>query len=151
MPSCARSACGSVRRPRRAQLALGPKTPEPGPLRQRIKVWREGSNVGALLVLAFLMAVVVLVPLVAVKLVFNLALGILFLPFRILGFLMRLVFGVFGLAARVVFSGVGLLFGLLGLILALLVAPLLPLLLLVGFVWFLARLFRAPVPARHSL
>ena len=108
---------------------------------------------GSALILAFLICLVVIVPLLVIKLLFQLALGILFLPFKLLGLLFRLVFGVFGLATRVVFSGVGLLFGLFALFFALLLAPLLPLLLVVGFVWLLTRLFRSPspLPVRQTL
>jgi hypothetical protein len=68
---------------------------------------------------------------------FKLLVGLVILPFKILGFVVK---GLGGL--------VGLLFGLVGLIAAVLVLPLLPLVVLGGIVWLIVRAARPrPVPA----
>ena len=52
--------------------------------------------------------------------------GLLFLPFKLLGVVLKIVFGVVGLVFRVLFSGVGLVFGLLAAVFCLVLLPLLP-------------------------
>ena len=51
----------------------------------------KAPDMGALLVMAFLICLVVLIPLLALKLLFQLVLGILFLPFRLLGVVLNAV------------------------------------------------------------
>jgi hypothetical protein len=67
----------------------------------------------------------------------KLLVGLVILPFKILGFVIK---GIGGL--------VGLLFGLVGLVAAVLVLPLLPLVVLGGIVWLIVRAARPrPAPA----
>ena len=103
---------------------------------------------GALFGFAFLLFMVVVVPLLALRLIFGLAMGLLLLPFKLLGAALRVVFGLLGVVFKVVFTGAGILAGLLALVLAVVLVPLLPLL-LVGFVfWAFVRLFSRPALAR---
>jgi hypothetical protein len=98
--------------------------------------------VGTLIFLFFVFAALILLPLLLVKLVVTLIL----LPFQLVGLLLRVVFGVLGGVFRVGFGIVGLLFGLMAAAFFLVFLPLLPFLLLAGFVWVVARLLR-PRPA----
>ena len=84
-----------------------------------------------LLALCLLVGGVVVIPLILVALVLRLVLGIALLPIRIAWLLFRL--------------GAGLLLGVCGLIVAagmFVLIPLLPILLVVGAIWLIVRLFR---------
>lgn len=103
---------------------------------------------GALFGFAILMFLVVLVPLLALRLIFGLAMGLLLLPFKLLGAAFRVVFGLVGVVFKVLFTGAGLLVGLAALIVGVVLVPLLPLL-LAGFVlWAFVRLISRPALAR---
>ena len=81
----------------------------------------------------------VILPLILLKLV----LGLLFLPFKLVGLVFRVVFGVtfglLGLVFRVLFSGVGLVLALLVAVGVALLVPLLPILLIGVGLWLLLR------------
>ncbi len=99
--------------------------------------------------MAFLMmlfvglVLLVLLPLILIKLV----LGLIFLPFKILGAIFRVVFGLtfglVGLVFRILFSGVGLLMALFVAVGVALMVPLLPFLLVGVGLWLLMR---SPTP-----
>jgi hypothetical protein len=101
-----------------------------------------------LLGLAFLLVVLVLVPLLVLKLVFSLALALVLLPFKLIGAAFRVVFGLVALVLKLLFAGLGLVVGALGIVLAVVLAPLLPLLLIGLVFWGLFRLFTRPALAR---
>jgi hypothetical protein len=90
----------------------------------------------ALLILLLAVGFLIVVPLLVVGLVLRLAIGVVLIPLRIAGFAVRLT--------------LGLVAGIVGLILAgtVLLIPLLPVLLLVFFVWLIARLVRGHPAAR---
>jgi hypothetical protein len=96
----------------------------------------------ALLALALMVAAVVLLPLLILRVAFGLVLGLLFLPFKLLGLVLKVAFGVVGLAFRVLFSGVGLVFGLLAVVAAVVLLPLLPFVLLGLGIWVAVRASR---------
>jgi len=73
----------------------------------------------ALVVMALMVAAVVVLPLI----ILRLAIGLVFLPFKLLGVVLRVVFGVVGLVFKVLFSGVGLVFGLLAAVFFLVLLP----------------------------
>lgn len=104
--------------------------------------------IGTLVGLAVLLFLVVLIPLLALKLLFGLAVGLVLLPFKLLGAVFRVAFGLVGFVAKLLFTGAGLLVGGLGVLLALVLVPMLPLLLLGLVFWGLTRLFRRPVLVR---
>jgi len=87
-----------------------------------------------LFLLGFVLACLIVVPLLLVGLALRLAIGLVLIPFQLAGFAIRLVVG---LAA-------GLVVGLVGLILAgiLLLIPLLPVLAVVAGIWLIVRLSR---------
>jgi hypothetical protein len=97
---------------------------------------------GLLVGLVFAFGALVMLPIILVKVLF----GLILLPFRIAGGAFRLVFGVLGGVFRLGFALVGLVAGILGFVFFLLLLPLLPLILLGGFVWLLTKAFR-PAPA----
>ena len=92
----------------------------------------------------------VLLPLILLKLV----LGLIFLPFKLLGVIFRVVFGLtfglVGLVFRILFSGVGLLLGLLLAVGVALMVPLLPFLLVGVGLWLLLRSSAPRPPLRLS-
>jgi hypothetical protein len=98
--------------------------------------------VGVLIFFMLAFGALVFVPLLLLKLVFSLA----FLPFRLVGLAFRLVFGALGGLFRVGFGLVGLVAGILAMAFFVVLLPLLPLLVVGGFVWLLTRLVR-PRPA----
>lgn len=104
--------------------------------------------IGTLVGLAVLLFMVVLIPLLALKLLFGLAVGLVLLPFKLLGAVFRVVFGVVALVGKLLFTGAGVLLGVLGLLLALVLVPLLPLLMLGLVFWGVTRLFRRPALVR---
>jgi hypothetical protein len=75
------------------------------------------------------------VPLLLVKLV----LFVVLLPFKILGLVFKVIFGVIGVVGSVLMAVVGAFFGLVALAFSLLLIPLLPLLLIGGLLWLIAR------------
>ena len=89
----------------------------------------------ALVVMALMVAAVVVLPL----LILRLAIGLVFLPFKLLGVVLRVVFGVVGLVFKVLFSGVGLVFGLLAAVFFLVLLPLLPFALVGLGLWLVLR------------
>jgi hypothetical protein len=97
------------------------------------------------------LAFLVILPLMLIKLV----LGLIFLPFKLLGFVFRVVFGVtfgvVGLVFQLLFSGVGLVLALLVLVGLALLVPLIPILLIGAGLWLLVRsTSRRPPPLRLS-
>ena len=58
----------------------------------------------ALVAMALMVAALLVLP----QLILRLAIGLVFLPFKLLGVVLRIVFGVVGLVFKVLFSGVGL-------------------------------------------
>lgn len=106
--------------------------------------------IGTLLLLVIVAGAVVLIPLLALRIAFGLAWTILLLPFKLLGVAVKLLLGLFGLVFKLVFGAFGLVLGLLAVVVALVFAPLLPLLLLLGGLWLLARLIRGPRPQAAS-
>ena len=93
----------------------------------------------ALLALALMVAAVVLLPLLILRVAFGLVFGLLFLPFKLLGLVLKVAFGVVGLVFRVLFSGVGLVFGLLAAVFVLVLLPLLPFALVGLGLWLVLR------------
>jgi hypothetical protein len=78
----------------------------------------------------------------------KLLVGLVLLPFKILGLLVKGIGSLFGLAFGLVSGLFGLLLGLIGVVAAVLVLPLLPLIVLGGIVWLIVRAARPqPVPA----
>jgi len=81
----------------------------------------------------------VILPLLLIKL----ALGLVLLPFRLIGLVFKVVFGVVfgvvGLVFRLLFSGVGLVLALLFAVTLAVLVPLLPVLLIGGGLWLLIR------------
>ena len=96
------------------------------------------------------LAMLVLLPLILIKLV----LGLIFLPFKILGVVFRVVFGLtfglVGLVFRILFSGVGLLLALFVVVGVALMVPLLPFLLVGVGLWLLLRSSTPRSPLRLS-
>jgi hypothetical protein len=92
----------------------------------------------------------VILPLILLKLV----LGLIFLPFRLLGFVFRLVFGVtfgvVGLVFRILFSAAGLVLALLVIVGVALLVPLLPFFLIGVGLWLLLRSSSPRPPLRLS-
>ena len=70
--------------------------------------------------------------------ILRLAIGLVFLPFKLLGVVLRVVFGVVGLVFKVLFSGVGLVFALLAAVFFLVLLPLLPFALLGLGLWLIS-------------
>jgi len=87
-----------------------------------------------LLMLALVAFCLIVVPLLLVALAIKLAIGLLFLPFRIAGFVFRIASGLV----------VGIVFGLVGLLVAgvVLLIPLLPIIAVVGGIWLIVRMSR---------
>src|SRR5947208_16276524 len=85
------------------------------------------------------LAFLVILPLILIKLV----LGLIFLPFKLLGLVFRVVFGVtfgvVGLVFRLLFSGVGLVLALLVVVVLALLVPLIPIALIGVGLWLLVR------------
>jgi hypothetical protein len=100
--------------------------------------------IGMLVTLLVFGGLVVLLPLLALRLLFGLALGLVLLPFKLLGVVFRVVGGLLGVFLKVLFSGVGLVFGLLAAVFFVVLLPLLPLLVLGALIWAMTRLFRSP-------
>jgi len=97
---------------------------------------------GALVVLMMFGMFLVLLPLIALKVLFHLVFGVALLPFR-------LAFGALGVAGKIVALMVRLLVGVMGLLLAgaalifgLVLLPLAPFILLFGLVWLFASAMR---------
>jgi hypothetical protein len=97
------------------------------------------------------LGLLVILPLILIKLV----LGLIFLPFKLLGLVFRVVFGVtvgrVGLVFRLLFSGVGLVLALLVAVGVALLVPLVPIVLIGVGLWLLVRsTTRRPPPLRLS-
>ena len=97
------------------------------------------------------LAFLVILPLILIKLV----LGLIFLPFKLLGVVFRVVFGVtfgvVGLVFRLLFSGVGLVLAVLVVFGLALLVPLIPIVLIGVGIWLLVRsTSRRPPPMRLS-
>jgi hypothetical protein len=92
----------------------------------------------------------VILPLILLKVV----LGLIFLPFRLLGLVFRIVFGVtfgvVGLVFRLLFSAAGLVLALLVVVGVALLVPLLPVLLIGVGLWLLLRPTAPRPPLRLS-
>jgi hypothetical protein len=92
----------------------------------------------------------VILPLILLKLV----LGLIFLPFRLLGLVFRVVFGVtfgvVGLVFRILFSAAGLVLALLVIVGVALLVPLLPFFLIGVGLWLLLRSSSPRPPMRLS-
>jgi hypothetical protein len=88
----------------------------------------------------------VILPLILLKLV----LGLILLPFKLLGLVFRVVFGVLGFVFGLLFSGVGLVLGLLIAIGVALLVPLLPVVLIGVGIWLLVRSASPRPPLRLS-
>ena len=84
----------------------------------------------------------IVLPLVLLKVLFALV----FLPFKILSAVLRLGLGIVGGVFKVGFGLLGLFVGLAATLFVVVLLPLLPLLLVGGFVWLVARAMR-PRPA----
>lgn len=97
---------------------------------------------GALIFLMFAFGALVFLPLLLLKALFALV----FLPFRLVGLLLRIVFGTLGGVVRVGFGIVGMVGALLAMAFFVVLLPLMPFLVVGGFVWVVARLAR-PRPA----
>jgi hypothetical protein len=98
--------------------------------------------VATLAFLCILFVGFVVLPLVLLKVL----LALVFLPFKILGALFRVAFGLVGGIFKVGFGLLGLFVGLLAAFVVVVLIPLLPLLVLGGIVWLVARALR-PRPA----
>jgi hypothetical protein len=94
--------------------------------------------VGFLIFLMIAFCALVVLPVLLVKVVF----GLLVLPFKLLGLVFRVVFGVLGGLFRVGFGLVALAGSLLAVALCVVLLPLLPFLLVGGFVWLVVQLAR---------
>jgi hypothetical protein len=92
------------------------------------------------------LGLLVILPLLLLKLV----LGLIFLPFKLLGLVFRVVFGVtfgiLGLVFKVLFSGVGLVLALLFVAAVAVLVPLIPILMIGGGLWVLFRSSSASKP-----
>jgi len=89
----------------------------------------------ALVAMALTVAALLALPLILLRL----AIGLVLLPFKLLGVVLKVVFGVVGLVFKVLFSGVGLVFALLAAVFFLVLLPLLPFALLGFGLWLVVR------------
>jgi len=89
----------------------------------------------ALLAMALMVAALLALPLI----ILRLAIGLVFLPFKLLGVVLRIAFGVVGLVFKVLFSGVGLVISLLAAVFCLVLLPLLPFALVGLGIWLVLR------------
>jgi len=99
-----------------------------------------------MLVLIGLALLCMLALLLIIKIFFGLALGLVLLPFRILGAALHLVLGILSAVTKAFFGVLGVVGGVLAFGLVLLALPLLPFLLLGCFVWVLVRAFENRSP-----
>lgn len=98
--------------------------------------------VEALLLCGLVFAGVVVLPLLILKTLIGVAVGLLTLPFKILGGLFKVLFGVVGAVLGAVMSVIGAVGGLLFGLLFLVLLPLLPLLFVGAVVWAIVQLAR---------
>ena len=105
---------------------------------------------GFLISMAVMFGLFVMLPLIVVGTVLKLGLALLLLPFRILGLVLHIVFAVVAGVFKAVFGVIGGLAFLVMGILFLVALPLFPLLLLVAFVWAIAKAF-SPAPALRTI
>lgn len=101
-----------------------------------------------LIALAVIVAAVIVLPLLLLKLLLGLFFGLVMLPFKILGGLLRGVGALLGLGVKLIGVGFGLVFGLLVLVVTLVLLPLLPFLLMAGAVWLLVKVLQPPSAVR---
>ena len=92
-----------------------------------------------LVVGVLVMAAAVILPLLALKLLLELGLGILMLPFKILGGVFHALFGALGFVFKLVGGLLGAVVTVVAVILALVFLPLLPLFIVGGLVWMIVR------------
>lgn len=97
-----------------------------------------------LLFLTLAFAFLVAVPVLLVSVVLRLALGLVLLPFKLLGGIFKLVFGLAGGLFRVAFGAVGLLAVGAAAIFCVVLLPLLPLLVVGAMLWAFFRLVAGP-------
>ncbi|SRR5260370_26455112 len=97
------------------------------------------------LVLVVLLAVVIVVPLLILKVLLQVVLGLVLLPFKLLGGAFRLTLGLLGGVLKLFFAGAMVVGALLLGVAAFILLPLLPFLVLGGLVWLAIRASR-PVP-----
>jgi len=88
-----------------------------------------------LIVLAVGLLFLIAIPILIVKAL----VGLVLLPFKLIGAVFKVILGAFALVAKLLFGGLGLLLGVLGLLLGLVLLPLLPFLVIGGLVWLIAR------------
>jgi hypothetical protein len=93
----------------------------------------------ALVALIATALMVLALPLLLLKLAFQVVFTLIALPFKLVGLVLGLVFGVVGFVFRVLFSAAGLIFGLLAAVVFLVVLPLLPFVLLGLGIWLIVR------------
>jgi hypothetical protein len=90
------------------------------------------------------LTLVLAVPVILVAVVLKVVVTLLFLPFKILGFLLKLAVGIVTGVVGLVFSGLGLGLALLAVVAVAILAPLLPFLLVGVVIWLVARAARRP-------
>ena len=107
--------------------------------------------IASLFFLVVLFGMVVVLPLLVLSLVFRLALGLVLLPFHILGAVFRVFFGLIGGVFRLAFGAIGLMaFGIAALFFFVLL-PLAPLFLIVGGLWLFLRALSPARPGRVAV
>jgi hypothetical protein len=96
-----------------------------------------------LFLLALGMVALFVVPLLLLKLL----LFVVLLPFKILGLVFKVLFGVIGVVGSVLMAVAGVVVGVVVLAFSLLLIPLLPLVVIGGVIWLIARANRPPTTA----
>ena len=97
-----------------------------------------------LVVLLATALVILALPLLLLKVAFQVLFALIALPFKLVGLVLGVVFGVVGFAFRVVFSAAGIVFGLLAAVVCLVLLPLLPFALLGLGLWLVVRSGQRP-------
>jgi hypothetical protein len=100
------------------------------------------------LISVLVVGAMIVIPLIALCVVGKLVLALILLPFRIIGAFVGAAVGVLGVVAKVLLMGAGLIVGATLLAGGLALIPLIPVVLLVMFVWLVARLLRPTPTAR---
>lgn len=103
--------------------------------------------IASLLFLAMFFGMVVVLPILLLSLVFRVALGVLLLPFHLLGAVVKVFFGLAGGLFRLLFGAAGLLTVAVAALFFLVFLPLLPFLVIGAGIWLVARAVR---PARTA-
>lgn len=104
--------------------------------------------IAMMVLLAVAFGFVVLLPLLLVTTVLRVALGLVFLPFKLLGGVFRLGFGLFGGLLKVGFGAAGLLAFVVGALFCVVLLPLLPFLIVGAMVWAFFSLLAGPRTVR---